>query len=85
VVSYNLIDDPVRFKVHFSVILHAAFNQFWWVVPSFGLLVQAQYQRTKLFKYIPGIISRVFSRDVLEQVDQIILSLIGETNMESLQ
>ena len=84
-IACNLIDDPVGFKVYFSVILHASFKQLWRVVPSFGLLVQTQYQGIELGKYRPGMINRVFSRDVLEQVKQIILNLIGEANMVALQ
>ena len=80
-ISCNLVDDSIWLEVHFSKILHATFIQLRRVVSSFGMLVQAQYQRIELFKYTPGIINRVFSGNVLEQVDQIILSLSGEANM----
>ena len=84
-ICYNLINNPVRLKVHFSVIFYAAFNQLWRVVPSFRLLIQAQHQRIKLLKYVPGIFNRVFSRDVTEQVNQIKFNLVGEANLVAFQ
>lgn len=80
----DLIDDTVGLEVDFAIVRDPDAIQLRWYMSTVGELRKAQTQRLQLFKEVGSVLWRIVKRDVLIDVNQVVLGVFDDPNAVAL-